>query len=88
MLWGIRERERERTRLSKWDGRVLFQIRGKRKPMIWHQLLSFRKVEGAFSLPGGVIMGRKREAEKTTLQRSVMIYLYLSGLKSWELGIS
>ena len=40
-----KNRERERTRLSKWEGRVLFQIRGKRNPMIWHQLLSFRKEE-------------------------------------------
>ena len=59
-----RERERERTRLSKWDGRVLFQIRGKRKPIIWHQLLSFRKVEGAFSLPGGGDNGKKKRGRE------------------------
>ena len=35
-----KKRERERTRLRKWDGRVLFQIRAKRNPMVWHQLLS------------------------------------------------
>ena len=45
------EKKRERTRLSKWDGRVLFQIRGKRNPMIWHQLLSFRKEEGVETFP-------------------------------------